>query len=124
MVLSTYTRGSVILFFFFFQAEDGIRDYKVTGVQTCALPISRLEPLGVRWLPVERLPPRPEPVEVTGALFPEPHVVLLRLGVDRRLVDERVVRERLRRRKLPVLAKQRLDRNVRLRFRLGHSSPR
>src|SRR2546426_5608823 len=29
------------LFFFFFQAEDGIRDYKVTGVQTCALPISR-----------------------------------------------------------------------------------
>src|SRR2546426_5165865 len=29
-----------ILFFFFFQAEDGIRDYKVTGVQTCALPIS------------------------------------------------------------------------------------
>src|SRR5256885_11533386 len=27
--------------FFFFQAEDGIRDYKVTGVQTCALPIYR-----------------------------------------------------------------------------------
>src|ERR1039457_7116415 len=26
-------------YFFFFQAEDGIRDYKVTGVQTCALPI-------------------------------------------------------------------------------------
>src|SRR5256885_1367686 len=26
--------------FFFFQAEDGIRDYKVNGVQTCALPIS------------------------------------------------------------------------------------
>src|ERR1039457_7301206 len=25
--------------FLFFQAEDGIRDYKVTGVQTCALPI-------------------------------------------------------------------------------------
>src|SRR5256885_9261035 len=38
--------------FFFFQAEDGIRDYKVTGVQTCALPIlalggdqSNIEPL-------------------------------------------------------------------------------
>src|SRR5256885_11248922 len=29
-----------MFFFFFFQAEDGIRDYKVTGVQTCALPIS------------------------------------------------------------------------------------
>src|SRR5256885_5621727 len=27
------------IYFFFFQAEDGIRDYKVTGVQTCALPI-------------------------------------------------------------------------------------
>src|SRR5260370_30483765 len=29
-----------IFFFFFFQAEDGIRDSSVTGVQTCALPIS------------------------------------------------------------------------------------
>src|SRR5256885_5440002 len=28
-----------MVYFFFFQAEDGIRDYKVTGVQTCALPI-------------------------------------------------------------------------------------
>src|SRR6266511_5417700 len=28
------------IFFFFFQAEDGIRDFHVTGVQTCALPIS------------------------------------------------------------------------------------
>src|SRR2546429_3643716 len=28
--------------FFFFQAEDGIRDVAVTGVQTCALPISNL----------------------------------------------------------------------------------
>src|SRR5687768_18180248 len=30
----------VLVFFFFFQAEDGIRDVAVTGVQTCALPIS------------------------------------------------------------------------------------
>src|SRR5260370_24810311 len=30
-----------LLFFFFFQAEDGIRDSSVTGVQTCALPILR-----------------------------------------------------------------------------------
>src|SRR2546422_1819296 len=29
-----------LIFFFFFQAEDGIRDVAVTGVQTCALPIS------------------------------------------------------------------------------------
>src|SRR5690348_17477114 len=28
-----------MFFFFFFQAEDGIRDGRVTGVQTCALPI-------------------------------------------------------------------------------------
>src|SRR5258708_37756018 len=32
--------------FFFFQAEDGIRDDLVTGVQTCALPISRREARG------------------------------------------------------------------------------
>src|SRR5256886_5881806 len=31
----------LLLFFFFFQAEDGIRDLTVTGVQTCALPISK-----------------------------------------------------------------------------------
>src|SRR2546430_10940817 len=30
----------MIFFVFFFQAEDGIRDLTVTGVQTCALPIS------------------------------------------------------------------------------------
>src|SRR5215211_8005150 len=55
----------MILFVFFFQAEDGIRDHCVTGVQTCALPISeaaaillviaRAEPhqyerAAVRWL--------------------------------------------------------------------------
>src|SRR2546426_7699149 len=32
----------MLFVFFFFQAEDGIRDYKVTGVQTCALPILSL----------------------------------------------------------------------------------
>src|SRR5688500_12447173 len=34
-----YCIFSVLFCFFFFQAEDGIRDYKVTGVHTCALPI-------------------------------------------------------------------------------------
>src|SRR5256886_16671704 len=33
-------RYPCIFYFFFFQAEDGIRDLTVTGVQTCALPIS------------------------------------------------------------------------------------
>src|SRR2546422_2507026 len=37
-------RSSLIFYFFFFQAEDGIRDVAVTGVQTCALPISRRSP--------------------------------------------------------------------------------
>src|SRR2546430_9273880 len=34
-----YIHQFSIYFFFFFQAEDGIRDLTVTGVQTCALPI-------------------------------------------------------------------------------------
>src|SRR5690606_41091706 len=32
------------ILFFFFQAEDGIRDFHVTGVQTCALPICTARP--------------------------------------------------------------------------------
>src|SRR5690606_40669326 len=35
----------------FFQAEDGIRDFHVTGVQTCALPISRTNPRALRRSP-------------------------------------------------------------------------
>src|SRR2546421_7977733 len=38
---------SLLFFFFFFQAEDGIRDLIVTGVQTCALPISCV---ACRWI--------------------------------------------------------------------------
>src|SRR5207302_8067738 len=34
------------IYSFFFQAEDGIRDFHVTGVQTCALPIWPIGPLG------------------------------------------------------------------------------
>src|SRR5687767_15183704 len=42
LVISDFVDTLFILFFvvFFFQAEDGIRDKLVTGVQTCALPIS------------------------------------------------------------------------------------
>src|SRR5256886_11525420 len=42
-IVSAWRGGRVLYtsrFFFFFQAEDGIRDLTVTGVQTCALPIS------------------------------------------------------------------------------------
>src|SRR2546429_6294642 len=38
--LGLLARAQAGLWFFFFQAEDGIRDVAVTGVQTCALPIS------------------------------------------------------------------------------------
>src|SRR5256884_5876754 len=41
-----------LTWFFFFQAEDGIRDVAVTGVQTCALPIYAGQPTAVR---MERL---------------------------------------------------------------------
>src|SRR5256885_12809657 len=47
--------------YFFFQAEDGIRDYKVTGVQTCALPI---------WLPRQRAAPRGRRRRQHGDLLP------------------------------------------------------
>src|SRR5437764_10364572 len=45
------TSLSVLLLFFFFQAEDGIRDTSVTGVQTCALPILLFEaPVAIQLL--------------------------------------------------------------------------
>src|SRR5260370_25288170 len=39
-MVSSRMKRSLLFLFFFFQAEDGIRDSSVTGVQTCALPIS------------------------------------------------------------------------------------
>src|SRR2546430_13260765 len=62
MIVNAYRRRFARLvgfnsLFFFFQAEDGIRDLTVTGVQTCALPISTAAmqamrdalPPGVHW---------------------------------------------------------------------------
>src|SRR2546425_9781924 len=43
----------MVLFFFFFQAEDGIRDKLVTGVQTCALPISYYQELSSGLLDIQ-----------------------------------------------------------------------
>src|SRR5207245_8016214 len=48
------------VFFFFFQAEDGIRDATVTGVQTCALPIFEVTPLTVKSRKGETIIPRDE----------------------------------------------------------------
>src|SRR2546427_1792440 len=78
----------VFVCFFFFQAEDGIRDLTVTGVQTCALPISvaRLSaPLG-RLIALRRLGAGAE-----KELLHLPFEELARLGLDRReaiFVDE------------------------------------
>src|SRR5260221_8471080 len=41
--------------FFFFQAEDGIRDHCVTGVQTCALPIYHTDTMLLGYLPKQRV---------------------------------------------------------------------
>src|SRR5690606_12600938 len=56
-------------FFFFFQAEDGIRDFHVTGVQTCALPILR-DLLGGRVRVVQRRDRGPEAAQLVVALDP------------------------------------------------------
>src|SRR5205807_3090051 len=60
--------------FFFFQAEDGIRDYKVTGVQTCALPISDVAP--------GYLPESFERIEAAVAPLARRGVIPLGLGGD------------------------------------------
>src|SRR2546429_8884389 len=62
-----------VSFCFFFQAEDGIRDVAVTGVQTCALPISR--PQG---------PPRARPARDLG-LHQSLHALRAPPGFPRRL---------------------------------------
>src|SRR5207248_3872143 len=50
LVIPSAARVSMLVFFFF-QAEDGIRDRTVTGVQTCALPISRAPQVAVNLIP-------------------------------------------------------------------------
>src|SRR2546426_9299317 len=70
---------------FFFQAEDGIRDYKVTGVQTCALPIYAVlrEDVLLDLHPHER-ERIGRTVDVVNALRPGEH---LRAGIERRPDD-------------------------------------
>src|SRR5688572_21839719 len=69
--------------FFFFQAEDGIRDLTVTGVQTCALPISfevgNLRALRARTdLPlVQLIEPTGQPFDFTLAKDPRTYLDLL-----------------------------------------------
>src|SRR2546427_7799364 len=77
MVALVHVQFCVTLFFFFFQAEDGIRDLTVTGVQTCALPISFASASALAR-------PMPREAPVTRAVFPER---LLMMGLLDRLVD-------------------------------------
>src|SRR5699024_11759339 len=55
-----------LMLFFFFQAEDGIRDRTVTGVQTCALPISDL---------LQRVRRGAGPFRIPAAQFSDPFVI-------------------------------------------------
>src|SRR5256885_7820803 len=66
-----------MLVIFFFQAEDGIRDYKVTGVQTCALPIY------VRNLPTGR-----EPAHDAGQHVEAPALAELLAAREEQLIAE------------------------------------
>src|SRR2546427_1737076 len=67
-------------FFFFFQAEDGIRDLTVTGVQTCALPISISFVGGGMWMP-----PRDALLKLREAIADDP-TRFTKIATDGRLV--------------------------------------
>src|SRR2546430_10350970 len=81
-------------FFFFFQAEDGIRDLTVTGVQTCALPISKL----ALFFP-HRRPAEHEDLHSVGGRPGKAAVVLLEHDTAqlRRAVAQREIRSEERR---------------------------
>ena len=82
------------------------------------------EPLGVRRLPLERLLPGREPVQLARALLPELHRVPRGLGIDRLAIHDGVLHERLGRGKLTLFPEERFDRKIRFHLRLSHSSPR
>src|SRR5256885_9940455 len=95
------TAQSIVCIFFFFQAEDGIRDYKVTGVQTCALPISRsrgrehgLALDRVRGLSARRAPRRVGHLGGRGdGALPQPGGPAVRGGRHARSEERRVGKE-------------------------------
>src|SRR5947209_9872323 len=82
--------GIQYLLFFFFQAEDGIRDIGVTGVQTCALPIWGRPPSNAQSCPVWR-----DALRIAGRefeTFPHPSA-RWRAGAERRSEERRVGKE-------------------------------
>src|SRR5207244_5937777 len=84
--------------FFFFQAEDGIRDDLVTGVQTCALPISETALAGA--IDMVMNPDHPDGcLLVHGALAARPDLDPIRAELSRRrAAAESAVRRRFDRR--------------------------
>src|SRR2546425_1702783 len=86
-----YILNSTLLYsFFFFQAEDGIRDKLVTGVQTCALPISFNTSMWISW--EGTTPPPGLSMRSTTALM---------LGLSRNRSEERRVGKECRSRWSP-----------------------
>src|SRR2546429_2328718 len=87
-------------FFFFFQAEDGIRDVAVTGVQTCALPIS----YGVTMSAAKDTTTSPAAFTVTGAVRPllsSPSTTMVPTLLSMRRSEERRVGKECRSRWSP-----------------------
>ena len=77
--------------FFFFQAEDGIRDIGVTGVQTCALPISKLELQTVETGTCKKvLSRRTNAIDINTLVG---HIQQLRVSVQCRSEERRVGKE-------------------------------
>src|SRR5690625_181699 len=81
-----------VCFFFFFQAEDGIRDGHVTGVQTCALPILKKEPSAAHlrcgaFLRIPRLRIRPENRQISSGLRMPISVKIVCLTEKKKLVN-------------------------------------
>src|SRR2546422_11248998 len=81
-------RSCYIVFFFFFQAEDGIRDVAVTGVQTCALPIYVLAAAPISRAGVAIVGRRFERLEQIAASVPS-HPVVVAVAGDRLLATTR-----------------------------------
>src|SRR2546430_4884730 len=89
--------SSFSYFFFFFQAEDGIRDLTVTGVQTCALPIlSGTEPTVVFSLRAISAPPSRPPTMTLIPFAPACIVASVRcLSTRRNEIGRASCRERV-----------------------------
>src|SRR2546426_8971045 len=112
-----------MFFFFFFQAEDGIRDYKVTGVQTCALPIS-----GSRRARGPRPPPIPPPARAAPRAcrgWPWPARAAAESSAPREVDARRAQRRALKRRQLSQArarrGQQALELTLRERLPLGRA---